>query len=76
MKEKDPQTSHEQNENRKRWKNERTETNGTKVEKPMAQLREKMWIRTKGKDGVSSCASRMIKESLLVIMIEQEQFCV
>ena len=39
----------------------------------MAQFGEKVWFRKIGEDGVSSFAGR--KESLLVIIIEQEQFC-
>ena len=42
----------------------------------MAQFREEEKFRKIGEDGVSSVASRMtLKESLSVIMIEQEQFC-
>ena len=41
----------------------------------MAQFGEKVWFRRIGEDGVSCFASRMTQESLLVIMIEQEQFC-
>ena len=41
----------------------------------MAQFGEKIWFRRIGEDGVSCFASRMTQESLLVIMIEQEQFC-
>ena len=40
----------------------------------MAQFEEKVWFRRNGEDGVSCFASRMTQESLLVIMIEQEQF--
>ena len=42
----------------------------------MAQFGEKDWFRQKiGEDGVSSLASCITQESLLVIMIEQEQIC-
>ena len=37
--------------------------------------REKVWFRQMGEDGVSSFVCRKTKESLLVIMIEQEQCC-
>ena len=42
----------------------------------MAQFGEKVWFSKIGEDGVSSfCKPHDSKESLLVIMIEQEQFC-
>ena len=48
---------------------------GRRWRKPMAQFVEKVLFRKIGGDGVSSFGSRMTQESSLVIMIEQEQFC-
>ena len=42
----------------------------------MARFGEKVRFRKIGEDSDSSFARRMIQESLFVIMIEQEQFCV
>ena len=48
---------------------------GRRWRRPMAQFGVKVWFRKLGEDGVSSFATRMTQETLLVIMIEQEQFC-
>ena len=50
---------HEQRENRLRWKNERTETNWTKMVQANGTRGEKVWFREIGEDGASSFAGRM-----------------
>ena len=50
---------HEQRENRLRWKNERTETNWTKMVQANGTRGEKVWFRKVGEDGASSFAGRM-----------------
>ena len=49
---------------------------GRRWRKPMVQFGEKVWFREIGEGGVSSfCKLHDSRESLLVIMVEQEQSC-